>query len=497
MELGFRFGTLGQKHPSAGRKPNQRFNLVVLGDFSGRGVRGAVGSASELASRKPRQVDVDNLEDVLSRYEPQLQLPLSGEEADIALTIRSLDDLHPDQLFQNVEIFHELAALRRRLDNPSTYASAADQVQSWLGDLPTSGRSPAPAAPSSSDLPEGELDDLATLLGRESAVRRIQRSVEEMARHLVAPYVVPSRDPAQDEMIAAIDQSLSATMRQILHQDEFRNVESLWRSVDLLTRRLETGTDLQIYLLDISAREFAADLSAEENLDQTALYRWLVEQPAVDAQRPAPSVIVAHYTFRQTAPHASLLGRAAQIAAAAGAPLLAAVDSEWLSSEDERPLNDEVRAAWSALRGLSAARYLGLVCPGFLLRMPYGKSTSPIEPFAFEEAWPPDNLACLLWGNPAVLAGLLLGQSFSLCGLHGMRERQVMTVDDMPFYWYRDEDGDQVAVPCTRIALTESRAETAASQGLMPLLAIRGRNEVHLGVLQSLAGTPLAGPWQR
>ncbi len=497
MDFELRFGTLVRAAPAAPIARSDRFNLLILGDFSCRGVQGSVGTGSPLAARRPRKVDVDNLDEVLGRFEPRLQLPLSGEETGVSMTIRSLDDFHPDQLFNRIAVFRELEALRRRLNNPSTFASAADQVQSWLGDWAAPREAIEPVAATEADVPEGELEELAQLLVRDSAIRRIEQSVEEMARQLVAPHVVPSRDPAQDEMIAAVDQSLSATMRQILHHRDFRAAESLWRSADVLTRRLETGTDLRIYFVDISAQEFAADLSSTDQLEQTALFRLLVEQPAIDEQFPAPSAIIAHYTFHQTAPHASLLGRAAHVASAAGAPLLAAIDSACLQSEDEGSLAEEVRQAWSALRALPAARYVGLVVPGFLLRVPYGKRTSPIESFAFEEAWPADDLACLLWGNPAVLAGLLLAQSFTLHGMRGMRSGDVLAIDDMPFYWYQDEDGDQVAVPCTRFPLTESSAQRVASHGLIPLLSIRGRNEVRLGGLRSLAGTRLAGPWDR
>ena len=51
-----------------------------------------------------------------------------------------------------------------------------------------------------------------------------------------------------------------------------------------------------------------------------------------------------------------------------------------------------------------------------MLRMPYGEQTDPIESFDFEEFTPQAGLSGMLWGNPAVIAGLLLGATFSQQG---------------------------------------------------------------------------------
>ena len=76
-----------------------------------------------------------------------------------------------------------------------------------------------------------------------------------------------------------------------------------------------------------------------------------------------------------------------------------------------------------------------------------------------------------------------------------MRLGSIMSLGDVPFYYFTDADGDQVALPNTERMVSESTAVFAISQGLMPIVSIRGRPEVRLGSFQSLAGTELAGPW--
>src|ERR1051326_7687358 len=75
-----------------------------------------------------------------------------------------------------------------------------------------------------------------------------------------------------------------------------------------------------------------------------------------------------------------------------------------------------VRQSWDALAKMPQAAYVGLVVPRFMLRNPYGEQTDPIDSFDFEEFTPQAGLSGMLWGNSAVIAGLLLGATFSQQG---------------------------------------------------------------------------------
>ena len=110
----------------------------------------------------------------------------------------------------------------------------------------------------------------------------------------------------------------------------------------------------------------------------------------------------------------------------AGAPFVSAIDARLFGCDSidttpdpddwKRPLNDEDKRAWQQLRASPDAEWLGLAMPRFLLRLPYGKKTSPIEAFAFEEMPNGPDRGAYLWGNPAVVCACLLGQAFTLDG---------------------------------------------------------------------------------
>jgi type VI secretion system protein ImpC len=158
---------------------------------------------------------------------------------------------------------------------------------------------------------------------------------------------------------------------------------------------------------------------------------------------------------------------------------------------EQHPL---IQSAFEALRALPAGAYLGLAAPRFLLRLPYGKKTDPIERFAFEEFTRQGGLGTMLWGEPALLPALLLGQAWSKQGAK-LQPGSVLTTGDMPYYVYTDEDGDQTALPCTERMYSEREAMRIAGYRVMPLLSLRGRPEVRLGGFVSQAGKPLAGFW--
>jgi type VI secretion system protein ImpC len=489
MQYSVSFGSLpGKPRPVV---PGVKFRLALLGDFSGRANAGLAETGEALARRKPIKVDVDNLDDVLARMKLALNLSLDGGEGTVAVPVASMDDFHPDQIVENVELFGELRTLRRNLGNKAGFDRAAKEVLSWSGEdaLPPLPRKAAGATVAT----DRKLSDFARLTGRKGTSEAAEASVEAMMRRLVGPLVQPARDARADQLTARVDEALSLTMRRVLHHPDFQTAEAVWRGVEFLVRRIETGARMEIVLYDVSAEELAADIASNDDLQESGLYGLLVEQPALDAGQGAISAVIGLYNFELMPPHADLLGRIAQVAACAGAPFIAGIgpDPLKIAIHDQHPL---IRDAWAALRELPASAYLGLAAPRFLLRLPYGKKTDPIDAFGFEEFSRQSGLSGMLWGHPALIPALLLAESFGQQGAK-MKLGTVMGVGDIAYYVYVGADGDQVALPCTERLYSERQAVVVANYGVMPLLSLRGRPELRLGSFASLAGPALAGFW--
>ena len=71
-----------------------------------------------------------------------------------------------------------------------------------------------------------------------------------------------------------------------------------------------------------------------------------------------------------------------------------------------------------------------------------------------------------------------------------------MALGDLPFFYVNDRFGDQVALPCTERNLTSDPAQATLQRGYMPVVWMKGRNEIRLGSFRSLGGETIAGPWE-
>nr|WP_318527940.1 type VI secretion system contractile sheath large subunit [Defluviimonas sp. WL0075] len=469
------------------------FRMAIFGDFTGRAARGLIEPGDGLAHRRAIPLDVDTVEEVIEGFATDLVLPVGRDGAGIKVSLTDLDSLHPDELFDNVEIFSGISGLRQRLKSTSLAPAAMAQLQKW-GEAHGQRLAPPRRSSAGSAVPANlKLGAFQQLIG-DTGGRLTQASpIDDMVARIIGPHVTEAANPDAGAMLAAVDAALSSAMRLILHHPEFQSVEALWRSLDFLARRIETDVKLTIDLYDVSAEELAVDLAADDDLSESGFLRLLTERPLGEEGPGGYSALFGLYTFEETPPHAELLARIAQVAAHVDAPFFTAISPAFLevAKEDRHPL---VAKAWDALRALPEAAYLGVATPRFLLRRPYGERTDPVDAFDFEEFTEAEGLSGMLWANPVLLVAVLLGMGWSKHGKQ-MSLGSVMSIGDIPFHYVKDRHGDQVALPHTERNLTTSKVQNVVTRGYQPVLSIRGRDEIRLGSFQSLAGEEIRGRW--
>jgi len=485
--------------------PETPFRVLLLGDFS------ASGSKKPISSRKPVQVDRDNFDDVLAAFHPELKINL-GDEEPATLKFSHLDDFHPDRLLERVDMFRKLRNIRARLADPATFSDAAAEF--GLGGRAKPLEEARSTTPQASPSALGSLlDDMIEQTEARAQMRSAAESdLQKFVRRVTEPHLVSAADPRQSEILALIDRALGAQMRALLHVSDFQSLEAAWRAVFLLVRRIDTDEMLKLYLVDLSKDELAADLNSSPDLRTTFAYR-LLAGDAINSVGGEPwAAIVGDYAFAATRAHAELLGRLAKVAHAAGAPFLAAASPALLGCKSfsatpnardwTAPADSDSVSAWAALRSLPEASAVGLAIPRFLLRLPYGKQTDPIESFSFEEM-PSDpehnepEHEDYLWGNPAFVCALLLAQSFSESGWD-LSPSQRAELGRLPAHIYPHEGSSEVK-PCAEALMTLDTADRIMESGLMPLASMKGQDEVRLLRFQSIAQplTALVGRWTR
>jgi len=423
IEFGVGFGGTG----SARRAVERCYRICVMGDFGGQ------------AQGRLVEIDRDNIDQVLAA----MNVAAGG------LGLRSLDDFHPDRLLDRLEIVPE----------PTDPA-------------PTKPPS-APAAPPA----DGLLD---SILADQSARQAGRSEAESMVDRLVAEAAASAKSVGPE---AAKPGAAAATaLRRVLHDARFQSVEAAWRSLALLVNRLDTGTDLKVYMLDLSPAQLVEALQSgrlQKLLTENGVGPW--------------STWVALWRFPAEPGPAALLAKLTKIAAAAGATLLAGGDTalvgcrsiaetpdpdDWSTAE----LSDHAAAAWAALMRLPEAAHLGLVAPRLLLRLPYGKGADPIERFAFEEFTDAPQHECLLWGSGAVAAALMLATN-----------KDDPEIEGVPLYIRKDPLGAE-ATPPTEAVLSVRAAGALREAGFMPLVWVQHTDKVRLAGWRGLgAGGSLAG----
>jgi type VI secretion system protein ImpC len=423
---------------------DEPFRILVAGNFS--------GGASRI--RKPVAIDRDNFDDVLALFGPEVRLEFA--KAPLAIGFREIDDFHPDRLYERLAPFQSLRNLREQLEDGGMLPSA----------------SPTPNI--------GGADLLSMMIGEQPAAAAApanRNAWDALLHDIVAPYAEPKPDPRQPEWIRQTDAAITGEMRGILHQPAFQEIEAAWRGLFFLTRRLETGVSLKIYMWDMPQ----AELIAAEGL--AALRRVLVEETVGISGGVPWGVVAGLYSFGPQ--HAAVLAQIAALARAAGAPLVAGVTPEVVG----------LTPVFDSLRRSADARWIGLAMPRFLLRLPYGEKTDATERFAFEEMPATPEHERYLWGNPAIACVYLLGEAFTRSGWE-MRPGQVSDITGLPAHVYRN-DIEAELKPCAEVLLTEEAVDLLLSGGLMPLISIKGSDRVKLARFQSIASpvAPLAGRW--
>jgi type VI secretion system protein ImpC len=485
--------------------------MLVMGDFSGRESR---AERTTQNAWRPTRVDRDNLTTLPGTLHVELRCPLPGDDAS-SLTLRfaELDDFHPDQLVHQVEPLQKLFELRERLNNPATSAGAVGELRVLLGsgEPPVETQSTAVTSPPSqsgrtSALATGLLDDILNKAATSASCLH-PSEWQSFLRSIVKSHLAPREHPLAPDLVDQIDAAMSGMLRALLHHPSFQRLESSWRGLSFLVNRLETDTQLQLYLLDLTRAEFASDLINGNGECDSRLHRLLVEDATHTPEVKPWGVIGAVYTFDRTTEDMNLLGRMARISEEAGAPFVAAASPaiagcpsfETTPDPDDWqkiPIAGEIQQQWQQLRRSAEAAYIGLALPRLLLRMPYGRGTDPITACKFEEMEGGPGHEHYCWVNPMFSCLLLLGQTFSADGWQ-LRPGSIQDLEGLPLHVYQDGTGDSVAKACAETWLTEQAAERLLDQGLMPLLSYKNQDRIRLMRFQSIAlpSTPLQGRW--
>ncbi|QEM81516.1 type VI secretion system contractile sheath large subunit [Halomonas binhaiensis] len=358
--------------------------------------------------------------------------------------------------------------------NTETQAAAAQDVQETV------------YAPQSSLL--DSIISESRVARSETERNRARDLIEELVAQVLEGEVLPSKDliAVLDARIAEIDAMLSEQMNEIMHANEFQQLESSWRGLKYLVDQSETGTNMKIQVLNATKKDLVRDMKSAPEFDQSALFKKVYEEEYGTFGGAPFGMLIGDYEFSRSPEDIYLLEQISHVAAAAHAPFISASSPElfgWDSftemsgPRDLSKIFDTVEyAKWKSFRNSEDARYVGLTLPHVLGRLPYGPDTDPVEEFNFVENVDGREHNKYLWMNAAYALGARVTDAFSNYGwcvaIRGVEGGGL--VEDLPTHTFQTDDGE-VALKCpTEIAITDRREKELADLGFIPLVHCKG-----------------------
>jgi type VI secretion system protein ImpC len=170
------------------------------------------------------------------------------------------------------------------------------------------------------------------------------------------------------------------------------------------------------------------------------------------------------------------------VAAAAHAPLVTAAAPQMFAMDsftqmpDPRDLakifdkNNPENTKWLSFRDTEDSRFVVMVLPHTLRRLPYSPDKNPVEAFNFHEETPEHEDFC--WGNAAYDYALKLTEAFSkyhwCVAIRGPEGGGL--VGDLPIHTYTTADGDVAAKCPTEVQIPDTREKELSDLGFIGLL---------------------------
>lgn len=283
-----------------------------------------------------------------------------------------------------------------------------------------------------------------------------------------------------DRYIAQIDQTIGGQLDAILHHPDFQELESAWRGLHFMVDRCDFRSNTKVEILDCTKEDLLEDFEEAPEILQTGLYKHVyVSEYDTPGGQPF-STIVANYEFDNSAQDITLLREASKVSASAHCPFLASVGTTFFgksSVEEIAKINDLTNymekaeyTRWRSFRETEDSRYVGLLTPRFLLRMPYGQDSTPVRTFNYEETVSAEDHRNYLFGNPVFAFAGNIAKSFAKHGwaVNIRGPEAGGKVANLPVHLHDSGKGMQIKMP-TEMLISETRELEMANLGFIPL----------------------------
>ena len=329
-------------------------------------------------------------------------------------------------------------------------------------------------------------------LARERSDKNVKRAkdiIGEFVHQVVDEQMKVSADTVKaiQDRIAEIDKRISTQLNAIMHSEEFQKMEASWRGLHQLVMNTETGTRLKLRLLCASKKELTDDLEGAVEFDQSSLFKKVYEEEYGTFGGFPFSVLVGDYYITRHPSDMNFLRKIAGVAGAAHAPFITGADPALFDLDSYTELSKPRDLAkifestelteWREFQEAEDSRYVTLVMPRYLLRLPYGPKTLPTDEFVYEEDTNGKNHKKYLWGNSAYALGQRITSAFAkyswTAAIRGVEGGGV--VDGLPAHVFDTDEGEKALKCPTEVAITDRREKELDTLGFVSLVHCKGK----------------------
>ncbi len=282
-----------------------------------------------------------------------------------------------------------------------------------------------------------------------------------------------------DAMIAELDKKISKQVDCIVHHEEFQKLESAWRGLKFVVDRTDFRENIKVEVLNCSKSDLLTDFEDAPEITKSGLYKIAYTAEYGQFGGKPYGAIFSNYEMGPGPQDVALLQKTAAVSAMAHAPFFAAAGPQFFGTKDflSLPNLKDLDALfegpqytkWRGFRESEDARYVGLLCPKFLLRLPYGPTTTPVKMFNYQEDVEGEHDA-YLWGNSTYAFATRLADSFAKyrwCP-NIIGPQAGGTVDNLPLHQFSAMGADQLKIP-TEVLISERREFELSEQGFIAL----------------------------
>src|SRR5580698_4322074 len=196
-----------------------------------------------------------------------------------------------------------------------------------------------------------EADDFTEILKQnfkprtERAASEVENAIQTLVSQALADSSLIKGEVLDtiEEMIARLDEKLSAQMNEVLHAHEFQQLESAWRGLNYLVFNSETDATLKIRVMNVGKMELYRNLKNNypgARWDQSPLFKAVYESEFGTLGGEPYGALVADYAFSHNAVDVQLLRDLSKVASASLAPLVTGADPNLLGMDSWRELTN-------------------------------------------------------------------------------------------------------------------------------------------------------------